>query len=1004
MTRAAALFLAIFTGFTGLVYQVTWQKYLATLLGSHSEATAAVLGIFLGGLSLGYSVFGTITTRLVDRAAARGKSPNLLLVYGGIEAGIGLYALAFPWLFRGMLNVSHMLPHGNSGIGFIGDVIVAALLIGPPTVLMGSTIPVLTQALSRSIEDATRFHAFVYGLNTVGAFVGALAAGFYVVPQFGLDGTVFRMGIINLCAGAGYAILGMGRRSAPAPSAAEPPGEEAEVSGAAIYLLVALLIGFAMMTLETTLIRLAGLSFGSSQFTFSMVVAAFVFSIAIGGLSVSGLSQIPKGILVADLWALVAVLWGLYFLLPQAPYWVYLLRLTLEDTNEAFYVYQFTSFAMLIAVIGIPVFMSGVTLPLLFHHLRREYGELGSLAGRLYSWNTLGSLLGALIGGYLLFYWFNLHHVYRFALAALIISAALTTVRVYRMRTLGVVGVLPILLLLAIQPPWYETILTLGVFRQTERAPDAYDGYENFVNRYMVPMDNRLRMYDDGPNTTVGIFEEQDGNSTSLTIRVNGKSDGNTSGDYVTMTFAAILPAIMADENKNAFVIGWGTGMTAGTLGVLDTVEEVVVAEISRAVIRSAPLFDRYNHNASRNPKVKLVQGDAYRVLTSSERKYDIIVSEPSNPWVVGVEMLFSREFLELARERLAPGGVYAQWFHHYETDDETLDLVLRTYASVFEHVSVWVAQEHDFIILGSSGRSAALDFYRVVERAGKPPYKGPLSTMGMNRPSELLVRELLPVGVLHATELEGPLHTLYHPILSDIAGKAFYRRAQGHIPFTGYGEPARIGAKNSMWRRYLDYVGGRLPDEERSAVIEATLGYGRPHGISMLAKWMAESPDSPEFRTAHQSALMWLRRNIKDVNDPEGILEDLRTLYGENQPGIGKSLNAEDAWRLSEAYTSFYFHGAPFNEQALRGAWARCQNQIRSEEACRARVAIEAKSNLKMMLGDEASFEKSVRSCMREARAGPQFCQHGEQQAAKLLRGDLSGFAGREANPRSPL
>ena len=173
MTRAVALFLAIFTGFTGLVYQVTWQKYLATLLGSHSEATAAVLGIFLGGLSLGYSVFGTITTRLVDRAAARGKSPNLWLVYGGIEAGIGIYALAFPWLFRGMLNVSHMLPHGNSGIGFVGDVIVAALLIGPPTVLMGSTIPVLTQALSRSIEDATRFHAFVYGLNTVGAFVGA---------------------------------------------------------------------------------------------------------------------------------------------------------------------------------------------------------------------------------------------------------------------------------------------------------------------------------------------------------------------------------------------------------------------------------------------------------------------------------------------------------------------------------------------------------------------------------------------------------------------------------------------------------------------------------------------------------------------------------------------------------------------------------------------------------------------------------------------------------------
>jgi hypothetical protein len=256
----------------------------------------------------------------------------------------------------------------------------------------------------------------------------------------------------------------------------------------------------------------------------------------------------------------------------------------------------------------------------------------------------------------------------------------------------------------------------------------------------------------------------------------------------------------------------------------------------------------------------------------------------------------------------------------------------------------------------------------------------------------------------VHATELEGPLHTLYHPILSDVAGKAFYRRDQGNIPFTGYGEPARIGAKNSLWRRYVDYVGGRLPDEERLSAIEVALGLGRPHGISMLAKWMAESPDSPEFRTAHQSALMWLRLNVKEMNDPQRTLEDLRTLYEDSQLGMGKSLNAADAWRLSESYTSYYFHGAPFNEQSLRSAWARCQNQIRTEEACRARVSIEAKSSLKMMLGDEASFEKSVRSCMREARAGPQFCQHGEQQAIKLLRGDLSGFAGRAANPRFPL
>ena len=995
VTRAAALFLAIFTGFTGLVYQVTWQKYLATLLGSHSEATAAVLGIFLGGLSLGYWLFGIITTRLIHRAAGRGKPPKLLVVYGVIEACIGLYALAFPWLFRGALSISYLLPYGNSGIGFASDIVLAALLIGPPTVLMGATIPVLTQALSNSIEDATRFHAFVYGLNTVGAFVGALAAGFYVVPHFGLDGTVERMGVINLWAGAAYAVLGIGSRAVPGQSRFEPADEEPTIASSALYLLAALLIGFAMMTLETTLIRLAGLTFGSSQFTFSMIVAAFVLSIAIGGLSVSGPSKIPKGVLVFDLWALVAVLWGLYFLLPQAPYWVFLLRMTIDNTDQAFYVFHFVSFALLIAVIGLPVFLSGATLPLLFHHLRSEYGELGSLAGRLYSWNTVGSLFGALIGGYALFFWFDLHHIYRFAVAALIVSAVVTTIRVYRMRAVVVLGVLPILLLLAVQPPWYETLLARGLFRENKEywnPPDAYDGYQPFVDRYIAVADDKILFYDDGPNTTVTVVQRRTGSEDSRSIIVNGKSDGNTHWDYTTMTLLAILPAIMADENTNAFVVGWGTGMSAGTLGSLDGVEDVVVAEISRSIIRAAPLFDRYNSNASQNPKIHLIQGDAYRLLTRSEKKFDIIVSEPSNPWVAGVEMLYSEEFLELAKGRMAPGGVFAQWIHHYESDDDALALVLRTYASVFQYVSVWGAGPTDFIILGFSESGPAKDFYRLVERAGKPPFKGPLSSMGIDRPSKLLVRELLPVGVLHAAELKGPLHTLHRPILSDLAGKAFFRRSIGNLAFTGFGEPSRVGANNSMWRRYLEYLGGNLPDKERLEIIEEAMRQKRPFALSMVARWMAESSGSPEFKQAYQSAKQWLQTSAKDVGDPERLLNDLQSLYEENNRGERPSLTPQSAWQISAAFAKYYFHGAPFNENALLGAWNRCETESQSETLCIERAQSKLEQDLSSMVDREESVSKLVRACMKERVQSP-MCQHGKFEANKILKGDVSGL-----------
>jgi len=301
MTRALALLLTIATGFSGLVYEVAWQKYLATLLGSHSEATAAVLGLFLGGLALGYALFGALSRRLMDRAHAGGTAPRLLLVYGGVEAAIGVYALLFPALFRGAQTLSFALPALPDGAGFALDLGLAALLIGPPAVLMGGTIPLLTQALARSLADATRFHAFVYAFNTAGAFAGALAAGFWLVPSLGLVGVLRAMAALNLGAGTLFLLLGLrppafqpGSTSAQRADKAEDRAarrSRAEIGrtgerSSASWPAVALLVGFAMMTVQTVLIRLGGLAFGSSQFTFSMVVAVFVLCIALGSFTV----------------------------------------------------------------------------------------------------------------------------------------------------------------------------------------------------------------------------------------------------------------------------------------------------------------------------------------------------------------------------------------------------------------------------------------------------------------------------------------------------------------------------------------------------------------------------------------------------------------------------------------------------------------------------------------------------------------------------------------------
>ena len=193
MLRSIVLLLTIPTGFSGLAYEVTWQKYLATLLGSHSEVTAAVLAIFLGGLSAGYALFGAIAKRHVARAQARGRGSRLLVIYGAVEGASGLYALGFPARFGLVQELSYRVPHGSAGGGFAFDVGLCALLVAPPTVLMGATIPLLTQALARGLDDATRFHAWVYAFNTAGAFGGALTAGFVLVPALGLAGVMWAM-------------------------------------------------------------------------------------------------------------------------------------------------------------------------------------------------------------------------------------------------------------------------------------------------------------------------------------------------------------------------------------------------------------------------------------------------------------------------------------------------------------------------------------------------------------------------------------------------------------------------------------------------------------------------------------------------------------------------------------------------------------------------------------------------------------------------------------------
>jgi spermidine synthase len=929
--RRAALLLTALTGFTGLVYEVTWEKLLATLLGSHSAAAAAVLGFFLGGLAAGYALFGRVTLRLRAGSADGGRS-RLLVVYGAVEAAIGVYALGFVPLLGVARSLSLWLPGLSGPAAFAVDAGLAALLVLPGAVLMGGTIPFLTQGLSRGLSGATRVHAQVYALNTLGATAGALAAGFWLLPWLGLHGVLIAMAVVNLAAGAAFAGIGSRLDRDPAGGAEPRPLPSRPGPGFGVFASLALLVGFAMMSVQTVLLRLAALALGASQLSFAMVVAAFVGCIALGSFAVSALPRIPRALLVLDLWALAAVLGLLYAPLENVTWGAHVLRSSFGTGVDALPRYSLAVFAALLGTIGPAVVLSGAALPLVFHHLRRSPGDLGARAGALYGWNTLGSLLGALLGGYVLLYWLDLHHVYRLAVVAVAVAAGLATLQVLAVRpwkpAAAVAGVLG---LVAVLPPWSPDRLAAGLFRERRALPGALDGPDTF---FAANARGRILFHVDDPTATISVKEGigRDGR-IDRAIVTNGKSDGFVVGERTTTGLLALVPALLARRAERAFVVGYGTGVTAAELALLDETREVVVAEISPGVVEAAPFFDPANGFASRHPQIRIVEGDAYRTLLRSDEPFDVIVSEPSNPWVAGVEMLYSREFLSAARDRLREGGVHGQWFHLYDADAATIGLVLRTYASVFEHVAVWYTLDSDLLLIGVRDAGAALDIERLMARAGRPDFASGLLRSGIRDFPSLVAHELLPLDVLDVLALEGPLHTLLHPRLGYAAARAFFSGGVAELPLSARFDAAYVGRQHSLIRRLAVRSGGTLGERDRAAVVAETCVHRPRECAALVAEWRREVPDSAERdRLFAAGGARW-----SDGGRPtEALLAQLGPLYS---PAVGGPTGEDpvaEAMAATNLYAQYYHHAAPFNRAALASYWQRCEREPAFAVRCR--------------------------------------------------------------------
>jgi spermidine synthase len=490
-------------------------------------------------------------------------------------------------------------------------------------------------------------------------------------------------------------------------------------------------------------------------------------------------------------------------------------------------------------------------------------------------------------------------------------------------------------------PSWAPERLASGPFREREASAATSRGPEAF---FAARTAARILFYDDDPTGSISVKQyDRPARGVDRSIVINGKPDGAARREYVTMGLLSLLPALLAEKAERSLVIGYGTGVTAGELVSLDSMREVVVAEISPAVIRAAPLFDFANRETSRSQKLRIVQGDAYRTLIRAREKFDVISSMPSNPWVDGPEILYSREFLEAARAHLAPGGVHAQWFHVYETDTATIELVLRTYAEVFDQVAAWYGLGYDVILLGFENDASATDLERLLARTRRSDFAAALRRVRIGSLPALLAHELLPTGVIHAARLEGPVHTLLHPRLGYSAARAFYVGSQGRLPLTAGPEPARVAQRHSLVQRLAERRGGRLLDADFASLTEETCYHRLEECLALLACWKHEHPSSEKRTELETRVRQAARGGGRLLPERDALLR----LYAEDGAGTATDPIAA-AVEATELFTRYYHHGVPFSREVLVRRWQRCLEL----EPARCRQAMAAESSTLGALG----------------------------------------------------
>ena len=900
------LLIFLLSGMTGLVYEIVWMKLLVLVMGNTVYSTTTVLAAFMGGLGLGSFLAG----RFLHRVSLPLKT------YGYLEGAIGLYALAVPLLVAAADPLFGVLYRSGaaSSLSLVRLIVCGGILL-IPTTLMGATLPLLSAYLAERETDLGWTIGKLYGINTLGAVVGAASAGFLLIPNLGLSWTSRGAAFINLAI-AGLVLWRFDEtplEAAPAESpAADRSGSKKNKkrkkrkaakadspkpiavwdrrtrTGALIAIALA---GAAAMIYQLAWTRVLSLLIGSSVYAFSLIVTGFVAGLALGALAFSKLLDRRHNapVWLAGLQAATG-LFSLFTVTILAGLPLYMTEQMLAK-SRSFREMQFLELGLVLLVVLVPTFLMGAAFPLAARISTTTLERFGRSVGDVYALNTLGAITGTLVGGFLLIPTLGTETAIAVAVGINVVAAVLVLLFASNLSLARVAFPLAVIgatfLVWQLTPSWGPRLLASGPHIYAER-------YQSVATMKNIALESAMKggeqvFFEEGLHATVSVEKTDPGD---FALQVNGKTDASAKGDAATQLSLGHFPMLFHPHADSALVIGLGSGMTLGAVEQYP-VRSIDVVELEKRVVEANTFFRPFNHQALDDPRVRLLVTDGRQHLTYTDRRYDVIISEPSNPWVAGMSSLFTREFFEQAKARLLDGGIICQWVHAYSMSSLDFQMILATFQSVFPRMGLFeIGPGGDYILLGFD-HDQPIDLDAVRSRFADERFRDDFTTMNVRSAETLLARVLLGPDEAADYVAEAPIHTDDNALLEYSAPRSFFDAGRRPLLEDLYRHRAKPeGIRKLLELRNVD--GLEAAYEARSVVLE---GF----------RWTLER----DGEKAAESLTRALELDPRDA-DAVSMLHRLYNQTGKKEDALGRDDVALEAFERAAETIELFVDGDP--------------------------------------------------------------------------------------------